>query len=225
MTPKYFLIPILLLLIVGVVSAVPNTLAVSDISNQQVTFNANGGAFPGLAWFEWGSHHDGYYYWSTINQTITAAAFSDTQYGTPLLTGQTYYVRACDETGCDLTDVSFAVPASDLPNRTSFGTGVYTMYRSGLNVTKIFPMIVRPYAQSSLSTPVVWMLLFTFIFIGLWVRPKDIFLPCILAFISSGIFIAAGTVGGLAIDQTFLDIGQGLMIAAIAGILVSWFIR
>lgn len=220
------LLPLVLLMLVCCASAAPNTLPVTDLTNGQVTFNADTGTFPGLAWFEWGKYSDDYFYWSTLNQTMPATGiFYDVQYGSPLLTCSTYYVRACDQTGCDLTSVMFTVPQHNMPNQTAFGTGVYTMFRSGLNVTKMIPIIMRPYAQGGIGVPIISGALFFFIIAGLWVRPKDVFLPVFLIFITSGVLVVAGASGAMVMDQTFIDILQGVVVVALAGTAFSWFFR
>ena len=205
-------------LIVGFVSAVPTTGAVTGLSNRQATFSATGGS--GSGWFEWGIFSGGPYYWSTPNQTVSGA-FTDTQYGPPMMTSTTYYVRACDSTGCG-GDVSFSVPSATMVNITSFGTGVITIWRSGFNVSQTLPVIIAPY-QNTIGAPLTWGLLFFFIFAGLWLRPKDIFLPCVLAMVAGGaIWLGPNALG---VPAEFADVGQGLMYAAVAGICVSWFTK
>lgn len=62
----------------------PVTGAASDVGAGTVRFNAAGGA--GEAWFEWGTQSGGYYYYRTINQTVSGA-YTDTHTGPPLLAG------------------------------------------------------------------------------------------------------------------------------------------
>lgn len=208
---------LILMCMVAAAGAIPATQPVTDISNLEATFHATGGA--GNGWFEWGSQSGKNYFWSSINQTV-AGNFEYTQFGPPMLSDQTYYVRACDDTGCG-AEVSFMTSAATAPNKTNFGTGIFTIYRSGFNITQTAGVIVRPYT-AQITAPISYAILFMFIFIGLWLRPKDIFIPAVMAMVFGGML---WWTGGLGIDSMFADIGQGLLYAAIAGIAFSWFTR
>jgi uncharacterized protein YceK len=214
MKHSVLIIALLLMLAIGVCSAVPTTDAVSGLTNREVTFNAHGGATD--CWFEWGGSNTGKMIYATMNDT---ACGPYTQFGSPLLTSYTYYVKSCDTSGCGST-VSFTTPSSTLSNRTYYGSGVMVMMRSGMNVTQIMGVIITPYTNT-MTAPVTWGLLFLFIFLGLWIKPKDVTIPMMLAFIAGGA-IWAGT-ASLGIPPEFADIGQGLMYASTAGLVFSWF--
>lgn len=214
---KRLLAILAILILIPAAMAAPVTNAVTDITANTATLNAAGGA--GEAWFEWGTQSGGYYYYRTINQTASGA-YSDTLFGPPYLTGTTYYVRACDVTGCG-AEVTWTSSASSIPNRTNFGSDVYSMMKSGMNITRTASFIVKPYT-SQLTAPLTYGILFLFIFAGMWIKPKDIFMPCIMGMISGGLLWMSG---GIGIDPMFADIGQGLLYAAVAGIIFSWFTR
>ena len=199
------------------VMAAAATGAVTDISSSQATFHGTGTGSDG--WFEWGAYSGGYH-WVTPNQTY-AGAFYEVQFGAPMLTGERYYVRACDETGCG-AEATWNVPEASVPNRTSFGAGFIQMARSGFNVTIVLGAIVSPYTMTMPGgAPAVWMLLFLFIIAGYWLRPRDIFIPCLLAMVAGGFIWIGGT--GLGVPADVMPIGQGLFYAAITGVIVSWF--
>lgn len=210
-----------MLLLVSTASGAAVTHLVTGVTNGAATFHGSGTGSDG--WFEWGAFSGGYYKWTTPNQSYSGT-FSETQLGAPMMTGQTYYVRACDETGCG-NEVTWTVPASTLPNRTSYGTQFIRMLRSGFNMSVVVPAIVAPYTLSMpggfSSAAVVWGVLFFFIFAGYWLRPRDIFLPCVLAMFAGGAIWLGNT--ALGVPPEFTSIGQGLLYAAIAGIAVSWF--
>jgi|WetSurMetagenome_2_1015567.scaffolds.fasta_scaffold10462_3 hypothetical protein len=200
-----------------IVQGAPTTQDVSGITVNQVTFHASGTGSDG--WFEWGAYSGGYH-WTTLNQTYSGS-FEETQLGVPMLTSSTYYVRACDETGCG-NEVEWTVPHSNLPNKTAYGAGFIQILRTGFNTSYLLPAMVSPYTETIPGgAPVTWGLLFFFIFAGYWLRPRDIFIPCILAMIAGGsIWLGNSALG---VPPEFASIGQGLMYAAIAGIAVSWF--
>jgi len=219
-----------ILMLSSVVSAVPtmSAIALGDITSNVVTFHATGGTSP--CWFSWG--YGSNRYWTTPNQTINGD-FTDTQTGSPMLTGETYTVTACDSTGCDPTPESFAVPKARMINATHYGSAVITIMRSGFDIGVVAPIIIMPYAaiMSSSSTvvstgaaSVVWGLFFTFVFAGYWLRGRGIMLPAILAIMSGTLLIGTSAVGSpIAIAPIFASMGLPLLIIGIAGVATSWF--
>jgi len=212
---KKLLFILLLVLCIGICSAVPVTNAVTSITTSKATFNAAGGV--GTCWYLWGGNAVNQIY-KTTNATCGS---SYTQSGAPLLTSSVYYVTNCDSTGCG-NIVTFTTPSATISNLTYYGLGVITMFESGMNVTQVMGVILVPYT-STMTAPVTWGMLFLFIFLGLWIKPKDITIPLILAFIAGGA-IWSGT-AALGIPPEFESIGQGLMYAALAGLVFSWFTK
>jgi len=205
---------IVAMLCISVCGAIPTTDAVTGVSQRDATFNMHGGATE--CWFQWGMSATATGMYRTENDTSCGSAY---QYGSPLLTGSTYYVQACDSTGCG-NKVSFTTPAAIVSTRTYYGTGIVTIFKNGFNVTQSASIIVSPYTNT-MTAPVTWGMLFFFIFLGLWVKPKDITIPLILAMVCGGA-IWSGT-SALGIPPEFADIGQGLLYAAVAGLVFSWF--
>ncbi len=209
----------------SVVYAQP-TVSVINVSNDYAYFQATGAT--GIGQFQWGSFRNGPYYWQTPNQTITGSTFTDFQYGPPMMTSTKYWVVACDSTGCG-SSVSFTTPAAALPPQTAFGLNLLQLLHHGIDVGSLLNEIVSPYTQPiysatgglSISASMIWGSLFFFIFVGLWLRPRDILIPCILAFIAGG-FIMTSAYG---VPVQFQQVGQGLMYASVAGIILSWFIK
>jgi hypothetical protein len=212
---NYFLIATLALIAcISVCMAAPVTDAATGVSNRAVTMNMHGAV--GACWYEWGGTGNLLY---STGYLSTCGAYE--QWGAPLLSSTVYDVRACDTTGCGNT-VAFTTSAATVSNRTYYGTGVLTMMKSGMNVTQVMTVILEPY-NNTITMPVTWGMLFLFIFLGLWIKPKDITIPLILALIS-GAAIWSGT-SALGIPPEFADIGQGLMYAAVAGLVFSWFTK
>lgn len=207
---------VMILALASCVSALPTTNAVVVNSADQVTFSADGGT--GTGWFAWGGFTGGPYYWTTPNQSVSGS-FTDTQYGPPMLTGTTYYVVSCDTSGCG-NEVSFTTLAATNSNQTHFGQDVITIQRTGMNVTATTGVLVKPYTQT-MTAPIAWGLLFFFILTGMWMRPRDIFLPCIMAMVAGGVIWFGPT--ALGVPPEWSALGQGLMYAAVAGIAFSWF--
>jgi hypothetical protein len=136
-----------------------------------------------------------------------------------MLTGTRYYVRACDSTGCG-NEIAWYVPTATGVNQTNYGSRLIIIQRTGFNVTQSITVVVYPYT-AVMTAPIAWGLLFFFIFTGMWLRPKDIFLPCMMAMICGGaIWFGPGAIG---IPVEWASIGQGLLYASVAGLIFSWF--
>ena len=227
-TKLLFLIGVLLL--VATATAVPtmSPVAGGDVNNKQVVFHATNGVAP--CWFSWGYGTN--LYWTTPNQSATGD-FTDTQYGSPMLTGESYMVTACVSTGCDLTPEAFTVPTATVIKQTNFGADIMAIMRSGFNTTVVASYILVPYAlimsdsSSSVSSgaaSIVWGIFFMFIFVGYWLRGKGIMLPAILAIMSGTLLISTtNSISPIAVAPIFTSMGLPLLIIGIAGVATSWF--
>lgn len=209
------------------VVAVPTTLPVTGLTNQQVTFNANGGSTTG--WFMWGYGTN--FYWTTPNQTVSGS-FSDNQFSAPMLTSTSYNVKACDVTGCG-NAVAFAVPKATMLPQTHYGTATMTVWRSGFNITQVAGIILTPYS-GTMATPVggmdnansiIWGMLFFFIFAGYWLRGNGVVMPSIMAIISGAALFGSAAMNPLGISPIFMSAGIPLLIVGIAGIAFTWFTK
>ena len=222
MKQKYAII-ICVMLIVSIVlypvAAVTVTAPVTGITPNVVTFNRVGGAQP--CWYSWGVGTN--YYWTTPNLTVCG---SDTQTSAPMLTGETYNVRACDKDGCAAA-VSFTVNESLIPPRTNYGSGVIALWRSGFNVTQTASSIMNPYVGSlstiyaDASVAFIIGVLFFFIFAGYWLRTGSFLTPAILGLVAGGIIVGAGGVG-FNMPSEFRQVAYVLMVIGFAGIFLSW---
>jgi hypothetical protein len=212
---NYLLLALVLILSVGVCSAVPTTDAVTDITTRGATFNAHGGA--STCWYVWGGSSTNFIY-KTAN---TSCGSSHKQSGAPILTSTKYYVKSCDGTGCG-SSVEFTTPAATISNLTHYGEAVAVMFAGGMNITEMADMVTIPYRDTIYLTS-MWGLLFGFIFIGMWLRQKDIVIPMMLAMISGGAIWLGG--GSLGIPPAFEAMGQALLIVGFGGLLLSWFTR
>ena len=220
------IIPILALvmLICMPVFAAPTTNPVTDVNCRTATFNAAGGT--GTGWFEWGGI-SGTYIWTTPNQSVSGV-FSDTQNGAPMLSGKTFYVRACDSTGCG-GEVSFTTQAAEMIGQTRYGIDVIDIQRSGFNITKTIPYMLKPYTftfspwgiDAMYAGMAMWGVFFLFVFAGYWLRQKDMVIPTILALATASGMITSGLMGISGAPPEFVSIGVGLLIAGIAGIFMS----
>ena len=216
-----FLLICLAFCLTPTVSAI-TTEPVTNISAGSAEFHGSGAVSP--CFFSWGYGPN--LYWTTPNQSVSGD-FSDTQFGSPMMSGTSYNVKACDSTGCGAV-VSFAVPKSSPINSTYFGTGIFTIMRSGFDVYTAASLVLTPYGTimddtntgtfSPTAASFIWGIFFSFVFIGYWLRGKGIMLPAILA-IMSGIVLVASPIQ---VDPIFLSMGFPLLAIGLAGVFVSW---
>ncbi len=230
------LVLMLMVAIVGVASALPTTQAVTDNNTRSVTFNAAGGS--GSGHFEWGSSET-YLAWATPNKTVSGA-WSDYQNGPPMLNGKTYYVRACDSTGCGGT-VSWYVPQYTPLNQTYFGSYAVSIMRGGANITETIQIIVLPYtgflgspdvsggvpdgAPANGTTPgatYIWIMILLAVFVFLWRRTGDITISVILVLVFGGLMWG---VDGIGLPSESMFIVKGLVTLGLAGIIWAFFTK
>lgn len=119
---------------------------------------------------------------------------STTISGLPLVSGHTYYFRACTVTPYECTSVSSALLATVTPNpETTYGIVQQNISASEWNVSEIGESIVEPYAWTTGSSAIVFGVILFFVWTGLWLRQKEVILPILLGWIGSGLLIYGGT--------------------------------
>lgn len=230
-TMKLLFVLLCIAMLVGCVVAVPVTqpIVAGDITTNRVYFHRAGlGTAP--CWYSWGVGTN--YYWTTPNQSV--CTLSDYQDGSPMLTGQSYNVRACDATGCDLTPEAWTVPQAAMVPISHLGDGFMTIQRSGFNVTQASGMIILPYTSALMDVTkttsenaqaLIVGVLFFFIYVGYWLRGAGIGTPAILSIISFGyIFGTTGGVNGIGwgVPPPFQILGYLLLVVGVTGWLYSW---
>lgn len=217
------LLAILAIFLTPLATAVPSSVTVSPLTSNEATFTATGGS--GYGYFAWAARSGGPYIWSTPNQSVSGS-FTDAQTGAPMLTGKTYYVVACDDSGCS-NEVAFSVPTATLINQTDFGSSdLVLIMRSGFNITKTLPIMMKPYSNNiggAWGAALVWGMLFLFIFTSYWMRTGDITIPMMLALLFGASMVWGSQ--GWGMPPMFVDMGVGLMAASLAGMFFSWFTK
>lgn len=214
MVNKYIIIILILLCLITSVSAIPTTQAATLIGYNNATLNMAGGVAP--MWYEWGMISTPLS-WITTNDTLS----SQTITGSPLLGNKLFYYRACDSTGCGATLSFTTLPITPQP-QTTFGTSYDNITKSQFNVETMMGESISSYFWAVPTFPtIVWGLLFLGIYLGLWIRERDLTVPVIIGLIT-GSFIMFGDVGlNLGIPVEFQEIAMGITYAALAGIILA----
>ena len=195
---------------------VMTTNAASGISAGGVTLNGTvaGVAGSAVVWFEYGTV-PGLYIYKTENQTVTVAGdFTQIISGMPIISGTVYYYRAVgyDTTIYNGAEVSFTTSAiSTIPDY-DFDAHFTNLTDSELDPTNMSKTAAQPY--TTLLGSIFWGILYSAIFVMIWIRQEDISIPSIL-----GLIIGASLWGTMPSDWT--SMAMSLTVVSFAGVLYS----
>jgi hypothetical protein len=221
MTIRYGIWAIILgfVVLTSIVHAVPTGGAASAISSNNFTVAVTG-SDGGDVWIAWGTAA-GAHPWASSYQTGDGSL---TTYGAPIIGGSTIYYVACDSTGCDTNEQSLNIPAITAVPTSTFGAGYRNMSARHFSIDSIAPNLLPGYFATGISASLLWGIMFFFIIFGFWFRTRSVRLVLILALLMA-VFILSPTAGlMLGTPLMFQYVAQGLMAAAIAGVLIG-FIR
>jgi hypothetical protein len=220
MTTKllFGILVIIALLITGV-SAVPTGGAASAISSNNFTVAVTG-SDGGDTWIAWGEA-TGAHPWASGYNTGDGDIIV---WGAPIIGGSTVYYVACDTTGCDTNEQTLNIPDITPIPTTTFGAAFKNMSARHFAIDSIAPNLLPGYFATGISPTLLWGIMFFFLAAGFWFRTRSVKLIVILVFLMS-VFILSPT-AGLMLGMPLMGqyILQGLIAAAISGILIS-FIR
>lgn len=218
MVNKYLVLFIFMICLVLPVCALPTTQAATSITSNGATLNSAGGVAP--IWFEYGQK-SGSLTWKTANSSNA----SQIVYGSPIIGNTLFYFRVCDGTGCG-NELSFTTSALVPMAQTTYSAALNNMTASQFDIETIAGNSIAGYFWLTPTFPaIVWGLLFFGIYVGLWIRERDLVVPVILGLIT-GTFVMYGDVGlQLGIPVEFQAAAQGITYAALAGIILAWMKR
>jgi hypothetical protein len=228
MKSEYLLFIIIGLVLVftgGLATAAPTTGAATLVGTNNATLHMTsiGGV---TSWFEWGQNTD-LLTWKTPNFTSATGANAIVVKGSPLNGNSVFYFRACDDTGCG-AQLSFTTPVITPMPTTTLGNIFQNLTESQFDLAFIPINAVASYGwvlPGSLVS-VMWALVFSTIFLGLWLSGRNTFIPGLLGLMVGG-FLWVNTIGvlNMPISPEFIELGQGLIMPAIAGTIVGIFKR
>lgn len=225
---KYILILLAaLLLVVPTLGAVTTGYPdVNTTTNCARFYGTYAGPVPVKVWFEYGgnlSGPNGFKTFKTPNQTLTSAGnFSYLQCGIPLMSGKIYNVVASAAFDYG-TNISFT-----MPTLTVRPTLTYMQYAEGFLGSNEYGN--ENFDGLKLLTYDVWRvylgamgglffgILLGFIFINMALKQKSVILTVILFFIIGSTVIAL-------LPEAFVQVGQMLIIASVAGMLYWMFMK
>jgi hypothetical protein len=209
-------------LLTSIVHAVPTGGAAGAITTNSFNVSVTG-SDGGDTWIAWGQLSKSYP-WGSGYQTGDGTIMV---YGAPIIGGSKIYYVACDNTGCDPTERSLTIPAITPMPTTTFGDAFKILSGRHFAITSILPQISTGYTASGMPMMVFWGIVWMAIFFGFWFRTKSVRLALIVGLLMAMFLVqplsSTGTNAmGFSLPLAFQRVAQGLMIVAIAGIVISW---
>lgn len=201
-------------------SALPTTGAATLVGSNNATVTMTGAAT--TCWFEWGMLAGDSMTWKTPNNTPAAGVCTYTIRGSPITGSTVWYFRACDATGCG-ADGTFTTAAVTAIPTSTYGATFENLTDTNFDITLIGAATMAPYMWI-LPTyhALIWGLVFMFLFVGIWLRGRDMGYIVIFALIIGVILFSSASYGiAVGVPQEFADIGQGIVYAAVAGVILS----
>ena len=220
MNTRHLVVLLALALMVSGAWAAPTVGDATLVSSNNFTVPVSGAA--GYTYVIWGQA-TGTQNWMSSNSSLSGGAADVRVWGAPLIGGRTVYYKACDSTGCS-SEKTVAIPTvTPLPVPT-YGDQLRRISDShfGLpNITAEIPVALT----SALGWPIllIFGIIYVAIFAGLWLRVRTVRMPLMVAFIAIPFVLnaGAGLYLGLPIDLGILM--TGLMAAALAGTVYSFW--
>lgn len=203
-------------LLVGIVAAIPTTNAATLIGTNNATLSGSG--FTGDGWFVWGSVQASEY-WIT---PVRASVGGDLSYRisqSPIFGNTIYYFRACDSTGCGNQQSFTTLKVTPIPTL-EIGSLYQNMTESGYDIPMMGAHLVDPYIWNGKPITIVFMLVFSPVFIGIWLRSRTVLVALILGFVVGSFILFANANPasiGISMPAEIVSIAQAFCYIAFAG--------
>lgn len=205
-------------ILVGIVSAIPNTGVATGITSNG--FNSTLTGVTGTdCWIEWGDFPAGEN-WATPNATAVAGTVDIPVLGSPIYGGESVYYTGCDLTGCGNEQRVTIAAITPMPT-TTFGKPLTNITRSRWDIQVIMFSLLSGYTTVTPST-VLFGIAFLFLMIGIWMRTKSVRLIAVLGIIISPFIMYTSSGLMLGMPSIGQAVAQGLLAAGLAGVLFSF---
>ena len=213
---------LVMLFMIPLVGAIPSAPSASNITSNSVTLTATG-CSGSSAWFSFGMA-TGQTYSAFPNVTPVAGTATYWWHGFPLgLNGQTYYVVACDPTGCSAQTSFQTLTVTPAPT-TTFGVLAENLTESGFDpsilVYDAFWAFVPTGVEGGQS--IIMAIILFGLFVGIWLRTRGTLIAQIFGWLTGWIFISASAGLLMGVPPEFQAAAQALAYACLAGTLLMW---
>lgn len=201
-------------ILVTQVSAIPVTGGATLVGSNNATLSATGGGVD--CWFTYGTNA-GNEYWITPNVTSAGGIFSYTVQSSPLTGNTVWYYTACDETGCGAEASFTTLPVTPIP-RTNLGGFYRNITRSGFNIPNMAANLVAPFLWNvNIPLVMVFMLVFSPIFIGIWLRSRTALVVMVTGFITGSFILYSNSGLQLGVPPEVISVAQAFCYLSFAG--------
>lgn len=200
-----------LLLLVSVASAAITTGAATAVGTNNATIACSGAT--GSWWVQWGANDK--VYWQSSPQTGATYRIHES----PLVGNTRFYYQCCDSTGCGSQSTFNTLPVTPLPTQT-IGSVYENMTEMGYDLPSVAVHLIDPYIwNSEMPVTIIFMLLFSPIFIGVWLRSRSALVALLLGFITGGFILTvnANNQLGISMPAEIVGIAQAMVYIAFAG--------
>jgi len=212
-------VSLLIIFVLPLSSAAPTTGTATPVGSNNATVAMS--AATGTCWFQWGTQNAENMTWRTPNQTSSSGLCNATIKGSPLSGNQLFYFRACDDTGCGSDGTFTTAAVTPIPTPT-YGYVFNNLSSNNFDIPLIGWATMQPYMWLVPGfEALIWGLIFMFVFIGLWLRGREIGTVTILGFIIGVILFTPAYGLDVGIPQEFAALGQGIAYACVAGFILS----
>jgi hypothetical protein len=212
---KLLALVLALALCFGIASALPTTGAAGDITSNGFNVTVTG-VTGSDAYVTWGDF-PGYENWITPNFTASGGTAVVQVIGAPLYGGEHVYYQACDNTGCgNEMDVTLAA-ITPIPTQT------IDQFFTNITRSRFNPAVIGQSGMDAATVIIPKAVLIglgaMFFVLGIWTRTKSVRLALILGIIILPFIRWSNSGLYLGLPSTGIDFAQGLLAAAMAGIL------
>lgn len=214
MKPKSIILTIIgLFLLISVVSAAITTGAATAVGSNNATIGCSGST--GNWWVQWGSSV--MVYWQSSPQSNTTTTYRIHE--SPMTGNTQMFYQCCDSTGCGTQSSFVTLPVTPLPTQ-NIGSVYENMTEVGYDLPSIAAHLIDPYIwNADMPITIIFMLLFSPIFIGVWLRSRSALVALLLGFITGGFILTvhANNQLGISMPPEIIGIAQAMVYIAFAG--------
>jgi hypothetical protein len=201
-----------ILLLVGISSAAITTGAASAVGSNNATIGCSGSA--GNWWVQWGMTEN--VYWSSSEQGVNTTTYRIHE--SPLMGNTLFYYQCCDSTGCGALASFVTASVTPLPTQT-LGSMYENMTENGYDLPYLAANLITPYVwNSQMPITIIFMLIFSPIFLGVWLRSRSALVALLLGFITGGFILTADASNiGISMPVEVIAIAQAMVYISFAG--------
>ena len=209
---KLLMVAGVFLLFICAASAIPTTGAATAVGSNNATIACSGAT--GSWWVQWGSTN--MVYWQSSNQPQSATTYRIHE--SPLTGNTQMFYQCCDSTGCGSQSSFTTLSVTPLPTQT-LGSMYENMTENGYDLPSIAGNLISPYVwNTNMPITIIFMLLFSPVFIGVWLRSRSALVALLLGFITGGFILTLQTSNiGISMPVEVIAIAQAMVYVAFAG--------